>query len=210
MVEYVGSLPRFVRRRIEDFPKTCGYLVPDRRLVEQWRSRLARCGRALKVGIAWRGGKDAETQKKRSIPLDQWGCVLTVPGVRFVNLQHGSAAQEAAAAQARFGIALDDGTDCDPLSDLDNFAAKLAAVDLVISVDNSTVHLAGALGRPVWTLLPFSCDWRWGLDGETTPWYPGMRLFRNRSLDDWTAVLNRAGRELASIAFSGAMRYVAP
>jgi tetratricopeptide (TPR) repeat protein len=203
LVAFIGSLPRHTRQRIEDFPKTAGYLQADTTRVAAWRGRLNRGGSGVKVGIAWKGGKDRETELKRSIPLAEWGPLFAVPGVRFVNLQHGPAAADALIARQRFGVTLDDGNDCDPLSDLDDFCAKIAALDLVISVDNSTVHLAGALGRPVWTLLPFSCDWRWMQAGDATPWYPTMRLWRCRSAGDWSDVLRRAARLLAATALGG-------
>jgi ADP-heptose:LPS heptosyltransferase len=154
------------------------------------------------VGIAWFGGKDRETRLKRTIPLDAWAPLFQVPGIRFFNLQHGSAATDAAVMAGRFGVQLDDGADCDPLADLDDFCAKIAALDLVISADNSTVHLAGALGRPVWTLLPFSSDWRWMLERESTPWYPSMRLLRCRSAGEWADLMRRTARLLAATAFS--------
>ena len=125
-----------------------------------------------------------------------------MPGVRFFNLQYGPPAAEAADAERRFGIPLDDGTDCDPLVDLDDFAAKIAGLDLVLSVDNSTVHLAAAVGRPVWTLLPYAADWRWTVDGEKTPWYPSMRLLRCRGPDHWSELLRRAARQLTAASFS--------
>jgi hypothetical protein len=200
--EFVGSLPRHFRRRLEDFPAAAAYLKPDPDLVAKWRSRFARLGSALKVGISWRGGKDSQTQRQRSIPLEFWKPVAQVPGVRFVNLQYGPGAADAALVRDRFGISLDDGTDCDPLVDLDDFAAKLAALDLVISVDNSTVHLAAAVGCPVWTLLPFCSDWRWMLERETTPWYPTMRLLRSRGLEGWPELLQRTARLLTAATFA--------
>ncbi len=203
LVEFIGSLPRHTRRRIEDFPTTASYLQADAARVAAWRARLSRGGSGFKVGIAWKGGKDRETELKRSIPLTEWGTLFAVPGVRFINLQHGPAAVQAATARERFGVTLDDGNDCDPISDLDDFCAKIAALDLVISVDNSTVHLAVALGRPVWTLLPFSCDWRWMQEGDATPWYPTMRLLRCRTAGDWSDVLRRAARLLAATALGG-------
>jgi tetratricopeptide (TPR) repeat protein len=199
---FIGSLPRYFRRRFEDFPATTGFLKADPTRVASWRTRLSQRGTGLKVGIAWKGGKDRETQAKRAIPLEEWGPLFQVPGVRFFNLQHGPAAADAAVARNRFGVALDDGADCNPLADLDDFCAKLAALDLVISADNSTVHLAGALGRPVWTLLPFSADWRWMLQRETTPWYPSMRLLRCRSAGAWSDLMRRTARLLASAAFN--------
>jgi Tfp pilus assembly protein PilF len=202
IAEYIGSLPRFLRRCLEDFPRTNGFLRTDPERLAIWRSAFARLGGALKVGISWQGGKDFETRRRRSIALELWEPIFKVPGVRFVNLQYGAAAADAMAAAGRFGIALDDATDCDPLVDLDDFAAKMAALDLVLSVDNSTVHLAAAIGRPVWTLLPHAADWRWMLDSETTPWYPSMRLLRCQRPDDWSELLRRAARRLTAATFS--------
>lgn len=199
--DFLGSLPRRFRRAVADFPREAAYLKPDSERVAEWRSRFARLGSALKVGISWRGGKDAETQRQRSIPIEHWQPLVQVPGVRFINLQHGPATAEAASFRERFGIALDAGTDCDPLVELDDFAAKLAALDLVISVDNSTVHLAGAIGCPVWTLLPFCSDWRWMLEGEATPWYPSMRLRRSRTLNGWPELMQRTARLLMESTF---------
>jgi tetratricopeptide (TPR) repeat protein len=202
VTEFLGTIPRFLRRRVADFPRTVGYLRPDPTLVAKWRASLGRLGSAIKVGISWSGGKDAETRRRRSIPLELWRPIFQVPGVRFINIQYGPAAADAIRARRQFGIALDDGTDCDPLLDLDDFAAKLAALDLILSVDNSTVHLAAALGQPVWTLLPFAADWRWMLDGETTPWYPSIRLLRCQAADNWTELLQRTARLLTSGTFS--------
>jgi Tfp pilus assembly protein PilF len=202
IVEPIGSLPRCLRRRVEEFPQTTGFLRTDTERLAKWRSSFARLGGALKVGISWQGGKDFETRRRRSIALGLWEPIFKVPGVRFVNLQYGAAAAEYADAARRFGITIDDGADCDPLVDLDDFAAKMAALDLVLSVDNSTVHLAAALGRPVWTLLPFAADWRWMLEGETTPWYPSMRLMRCQRPDDWSELLRRVARRLTAATFS--------
>ncbi len=154
------------------------------------------------MGVSWHGGKDAETRRRRSVALELWGPILRVPGVRFFNIQYGAAAAEAVRAARDFHLPLDDGSDCDPLQDLDDFAAKLTALDLILTVDNSTAHLAAALGKPVWTLLPFAADWRWMLDRETTPWYPTMRLLRCRAADQWSELLQRTARRLTSAAFT--------
>ena len=207
IVESIGSLPRFLRRRVEDFPQSPHFLRPDRELVAKWRSSLGRLGSAFKIGISWQGGRDTETRRRRSIPLSLWESIFQVPGVRFVNLQYGPAAADAVEARRRFGVPLDDGTDCDPLQNLDDFAAKIAALDLVISVDNSTAHLAAAIGQKVWTLLPFAPDWRWMLDRETTPWYPTMRLLRCQGLDQWSELLHRTARQLTAFTFSGGFRH---
>ncbi len=202
VVDSIASLPRFLRRRIEDFPARSAYLRPDSQRCFHWRSTFGRTGSALKVGVSWHGGKDAETRRRRSVALELWGPILRVPGVRFFNIQYGAAAAEAIRAARDFHLPLDDGSDCDPLQDLDDFAAKLSALDLILTVDNSTAHLAAALGKPVWTLLPFAADWRWMLDRETTPWYPTMRLLRCRAADQWSELLQRTARRLTSAAFT--------
>lgn len=191
-----GSLPRFLRPDLRSFPRTDAYLRVDPHKLQHWRRRLDGLGPGLKVGISWRGGKDSNVRQKRSTRLDQWEPVLNVPGIHFVNLQYGDCRQELQTVADHSGIVVHDWTDVDPLVELDNFAAQMAALDLVISVDNATVHLAGALGIPVWTLLPFSADWRWLLGRTDSPWYPSMRLIRQRSPDNWTDVFARVGREL--------------
>lgn len=98
-----------------------------------------------------------------------------------------------------FGKVVHDWEDKDPLKDMNNFAAQIAALDLVISVDNSTVHLAGALGVPVWTLLPYAPDWRWMLEREDTLWYESMRLFRQNSFGEWRSVFERVKVALQEI-----------
>jgi ADP-heptose:LPS heptosyltransferase len=121
--------------------------------------------------------------------------LLTLSGIRWVSLQYGDhEALEEEAAAAGAPILIDRAVD--QLSDLDIFAAQIAAMDLVITIDNSTAHLAGALGVPVWVLLPFAPDWRWLLDREDCPWYPTMRLFRQTELGNWQSVVERVRRSL--------------
>jgi ADP-heptose:LPS heptosyltransferase len=120
--------------------------------------------------------------------------------VSFVNLQHGECAGELEVLRTTRGMTVHDWPDSDPLKDLDDFAAKIAALDLVISIDNSTVHLAGALGQRVWTLLPSVPEWRWMLDRDDTPWYPTMRLFRQTQAGRWSDVMERVAKDLRSLA----------
>ena len=168
----LASLPRYLRPSLDSFPGREQYLVPDASLLDKWRSRFRSLGSVLKVGISWRGGQEANVRRARSTRLDQWMPLLSLPGARFVNLQYGETQRELEALQQHHNVCVLDWDDADPLHDLDDFAAKVAALDLVISADNSTVHIAAALGRPVWTLLPFASDWRWMLDRNDTPWYP--------------------------------------
>lgn len=195
----LGSLPRYLRGTLAAFPATRGYLNPDPKQRDRWRERLEALGPAVKVGISWRGGKDHEVRRRRSTTLAQWADLLALPACRFVNLQYGDCRQELAAARARFGVTVHDWDECDPLGDLDGFAALVSALDLVVSVDNSTVHLAGALGAPVWALLPFTSDWRWLMERTDSPWYPSLRLFRQPAFGDWGSVFASAKAQLVRL-----------
>ena len=148
------------------------------------------------VGISWRSGNPQEGPK-RSIPLEFWGPILRLPAACFVSLQYGRCSSELRAAYDRFGVEILEDKRIDSLTDLDGFAAQVAAMDLVISVDNSTVHFAGALGVQVWTMLPTVPDWRWGHQGERTRWYPSMRLFRQAERGKWEPVISKVAEELA-------------
>jgi tetratricopeptide (TPR) repeat protein len=192
----IGSLPKFLRPNLSCFPKHKSYLTPDARKVSLWRDRFASLGKGMKVGISWRGGRKLYDRLTRSIGLEQWGRLFSLTGVQYINLQYGDCKKELKEAEETFGVVIHDWEDSDSLKDLDSFASQIAALDLVISVDNATVHLAGALGLPVWTLLPFVPDWRWLLEREDSPWYPTMRLLRQPFRGDWESVMARVAGDL--------------
>ncbi|MCG2722467.1 MAG: tetratricopeptide repeat protein [Thermodesulfovibrionales bacterium] len=187
-----GSLPKFLRPDLMSFPQQKAYLVPEAQQIAIWRDRFHKLGVGLKVGISWRGGSTRYTQRTRSAILKLWTGMFSLPGVHFVNLQYGGCADELREVKQSTGVIIYDWEDADPLKDLDFFAAQIAALDLVISVDNATAHMAGAVGIPVWTLLPSVSDWRWMQEFYDTPWYPLMTLFRQETAGDWDKVLNRA------------------
>jgi hypothetical protein len=180
-------------------------LTPDAALFRKWRERLSRLGRGLCVGISWRGGGTTTARRKRSTTLDQWMPVLGVGGARFVSLQYGVGEEELAEHRRRGGTALHRWDDFDAGDDLDDLAALMAALDLVVSVDNSTVHLAGAVGAPTWVLLPAAADWRWQVEAATTPWYPTATLIRQQdAAAGWPPLFaDVAGRLERLIAESG-------
>ena len=188
----LGSLPR----RVKVDPPKQGYLSPNRTLVTVMADRLAQLGPGLKVGISWRGGAHQRARSTRSVPLLQWAEMLRRPDVHFVNIQYGDW-QEEVSACGEAGCRLVTWPDINPLVDLESFAALLVNLDLVISVDNSTVHLAGALGVPTWVLVPATPDWRWGTDGETTPWYETLTLFRQTQVGQWQAVIAAVNQRLS-------------
>jgi tetratricopeptide (TPR) repeat protein len=186
-----GSLPLYFRTSPEAFPRRERFLDVAPSLLAMWREPLAALGPGLKIGISWRaGGKPAES-RKRTIPLDQWAGIFAVPGTHFVNLQYGDASADIAAVKSQFGVEIHDWEEGDPLVDVDSFAAKIAALDLVISVGNATVHIAGAVGTTAWTLLPMVPSWRWMTAGEESPWYGRVRLLRQEAGGDWQPVLAR-------------------
>jgi hypothetical protein len=192
----LGSLPKFLRPVLSSFAPQTAYLKPDSREVEMWRQRLSALGTGLKIGISWRGGSKPSDKLARSTTLAQWIKLFSVSGVHFVNLQYGDCKGELNNAKEILGITVHDWEDADPLKDLDGFAAQVAALDLVISVDNSTVHMAGAVGTPVWALLPYASDWRWMRDFEDTPWYKTVRLFRQSKPGDWEGVFAQVASHL--------------
>jgi hypothetical protein len=192
----MGSLPRLFRRDRAAFPRTAGYLVPDGEKVAEWRNRLAGLGTGMKVGLSWRGGNDAKTRSKRSIPLQEWSRILAVPDVVFVDLQYGNHEEELRAIRAS-GASVWSPDGIDAMADLDSFASLIAALDLVITVDNSTLHLAAALGVETWGLLPYDSDWRWEAGQDRSLWYPSLKLFSQRARNHWTDILETSSEELS-------------
>ena len=150
------------------------------------------------AGISWKSTGIGDTRAKiKSIILENWHPILSRQNCFFINLQYGNIKQEIEEhISNKHDISLYLDNDIDPLENLDNFAAQVAALDLVISTSNATVHMAGALGKTVWTLLPYIPDWRWMLKREDTPWYPSMKLFRQTHMNDWSNVLQQVNLEL--------------
>ena len=183
----IGSLPRKFRRHADAFPGQYPYLKADPDRVEDWRKRLDVAGSGPAIGISWRGGTAATRSAVRSVPTDLLADFLP-RDVTWVSLQHGVEIEEPRLPGLRAfpGVT----------QDLDELAALMGALDLVISVANTNVHLAGALGRPVWVLVSNRPEWRYGASGDCMPWYPSSRLFRCAQHENWEAVLNRMRGEL--------------
>lgn len=189
-----GSLPGLFRTAPEAFAKTTSpYLFADPAAKANLRDRY-RNGRKL-VGLAWHT-RNKQSGATRSIGLPTLAPLFETHGIRWVSLQYGDHdALQSQAASANAPIMID--REIDQLTNIDDFAAQIAAMDLVITIDNSTAHLAGALGVPTWVLLPFAPDWRWLQDREDSPWYPVMRMFRQSKPADWPSVVDRVARVLA-------------
>ncbi len=191
-----GSLPGWLRRRREDFPAHAGYLHADPQRVEFWRARLRSAGHPLKVGLAWRGGTPSTRRGPRSFALTQLAPILNTPGIRFVSLQHDATNEEITGASGA-----EAGLEHWPwvVADIDETAALVSALDLVITVCSVTVHLAGALGRRAWVMVPAVAEWRYLESGETMPWYPEIRMFRQPRPGDWPPVIAEIAGRLAAL-----------
>ncbi len=182
-----GSLPRYLRNRIEDFPRHAGYLEADPERVRYWKSRLDALGSGLKVGLSWRGGTHSTRRRLRTLRLDDLRGLVATPGCRFVNLQYDDCAEELAAFRAGTGLEVAHWPEA--IRDYDETAALCSALDLTVSVCTSVIHLNGALGRPVWIMVPSAPEWRYGFRGEGLPWYPSARLFRQAERGSWEPVV---------------------
>ena len=179
------SLPYFCQTRIDSIPASIPYLSADPAKVATWRAQLPATG--LRVGLAWKGNPRFENDKDRSLPsLDVLAPLAAIIGVSFVSLQKGPGEDEAHRPPAELSVlALGE-----RIEDFSDAAAIIANLDLVISVDTAIAHLAGALGKPCWVLLPdYQTDWRWLTGRSDSPWYPDMRLFRQPAGGAWEAVV---------------------
>jgi tetratricopeptide (TPR) repeat protein len=189
------SLPAVFGTVVETVPWPGAYLAADPELIEQKRAQFAPAAHCLRIGIAWAGNPRYKADSQRSMDLKTLLPLLVTPGVAWVSLQKGEPPSQL--AQLPSGVAVRDGSSND--ADLADTAALIATLDLVISTDTSIAHLAGAMGKPVWILLPHLADWRWMQRIETTPWYPTARLFRQREAGDWPEVLHRIATALEAL-----------
>jgi hypothetical protein len=185
------SVPGVLGTTPDTLPREVPYLSADPARVQSWGERLGGSG-GFKIGINWAPGHADRTQtSRRDVPLSLFAGLAELPGVELISLQKGAPADQI--AQVPFGdrikvIAADPNPDADLFLDT---AAVVSELDLVIGCDTAIVHLAGALGRPVFTILPVISDWRWMLARDETPWYPTMRLFRQDASRQWSPVLAR-------------------
>ena len=188
------SLPLAFGTALESIPADIPYLVATERKIAEWRARLGE-RRGPRIGMVWAGRPAHKNDHNRSIPLTTLLSRLSMPGIEFVSLQKDHKDGDAETLKSFSDIA----QFAEDLKDFSDTAAVVSLMDLVISVDTAVAHLAGALGKPVWILLPFSPDWRWLLNRDDSPWYPTARLFRQPRIADWEAVIERVKQELLTI-----------
>jgi tetratricopeptide (TPR) repeat protein len=187
------SLPFVFGTTLATIPADVPYLGADPALVEQWRTKLSGVPQ-LKVGVVWQGSTDHKGDHLRSIPLRSFAPLARRDEVHLFSLQLGPGREQLVSLGNHFCM-----TDLGSWFDTNSFkdlAAVLKNLDLVVTVDTAPAHLAGALGVPVWMALPFAPEWRWLRDREDSPWYPGMRLFRQSRPRCWEDVMERMAGEL--------------
>ena len=186
------SLPRICGTTLGTVPADVPYLAIDPELQAHWAAELASI-EGFKVGVVWQGNPEHSKDRQRSFRLAQLEPLARIPGVRLVSLQKGVGSEQLRELAGSFPV-----IDLGPrLDDLVDTAAVVRGLDLVISPDTSLAHLAGALGAPVWLALPLAADWRWLTGRDDSPWYPTMRLFRQRRWGDWNDLFARMAGELA-------------
>jgi len=191
----VLSLPLALGTRMETIPSDCPYVKVGPVLSQQWAAKVRPHADGLKVGLVWAGSPAHAGDFQRSIALAQLA-PLAKAKATFFSLQKGPAAVQA--QHPPTGMKLIDHTA--DLHDFADTAALIANLDLIISVDTAVVHLAGAMAKNVWVLLSYNADWRWLLDRADSPWYPNLRLFRQKTRGDWAGVMEEVAEELLKIA----------
>ena len=188
------SLPLAFGTELATIPARVPYVRADAARIAKWRERMPQNGR-LRIGICWAGTNAHPNNRNRSIPLARFSRILSVSGLDFVSLQKDITDADAAILSGH-GVT----NFADEFEDFSDTAAVLAMLDLIVTVDTSVAHLAGAMGKAVAVLIPFAPDFRWMYGRTDSPWYPTMRLFRQAAIGDWDTPLERLRQELGAVA----------
>jgi tetratricopeptide (TPR) repeat protein len=196
----LSGLPRIFETKRNSIPTGVPYLKVDPAKVKRWSNRLLAAvdNRSLRVGVVWAGRPSHPDDRRRSLKWTQLRPLTRLKGVALISLQKEIPALDRPAFPGGSSV-LDLSAE---LGDFGDTAAVIENLDLVVTVDSSVAHLAGALAKPVWVMLPWLPDWRWMLDRDDSPWYPTLRLLRQHRLGDWSEVIARVTRgvEMASVA----------
>jgi Flp pilus assembly protein TadD len=187
------SLPLIFKTTLQTIPQTIPYIVADKAKVDHWRRRIHSQG--LRIGLAWAGNPTHHRDKERSLPVGALMPLMEIPNLKLYSLQEKFLPDPSQVLPEKLVI---DNLGVE-LKDFADIAAAIASLDLVIAVDTAVVHLAGAMGKTVWTLLSYAADWRWGMKTNHSPWYPSMTLFRQKTAGDWKGVIDRVCRALGDL-----------
>jgi len=190
----VHSLPALFKTSAETMFSQVPYISADDKGTATWGNRLMKLsgGHHLRVGVVWAGNPNHENDYNRSIPFAVFRQLFNMSQIDWISLQVGVRAADLPLLPNVINLS-------SALTDFHETAGVIQNLDLVITVDSSVAHLAGAMGKRTWTLLPFDCDWRWQLDREDSPWYPSMHLFRQRQAGNWQEVLDKVQLSLQNI-----------
>ena len=192
----IASLPQWLLPDEESFPKYQAYLKACPQKTKILREKYQKIsGEKLLIGVSWKSTNDS-AGKLKSASLANWELVLSQEDFFFISLQYGDIKREIEEFTQQTGIQVYYDEEINSLESLDDFAAQVAALDLIISTSNTAVHVAGALGKPVWTLLNYVPSWRWMIDRTDSPWYPSMVLFRQKCIGDWDSVFQSVHHSL--------------
>jgi tetratricopeptide (TPR) repeat protein len=192
----IMSLPRIFGTTLDSIPSIVPYLHPRAAVVKRWQRRMVPYRDSLRVGLVWSGSPTHANDRQRSLHLSAFEPLSDLSDVRLFSLQKGDAGKQAALPIA--GMSLVNWTD--DLVDFEETAGFIRTMDLVITVDTAVAHLAGAIGKATWLLLPFAPDWRWLLNEKVSRWYPTMRLYRQATPGSWGPVVSEVMRDLANEA----------
>jgi hypothetical protein len=193
----LSSLPGIVGTELSTIPASVPYLSPDLANVKAWQSRLdEKLGKdKLRIGLVWAGRPTHPNDSRRSIPLSMLSALAKQSNTSLISMQKVIPDRDKVAL-AEFPAMFDVS---ELLTDFGQTAALITALDLVITVDSAAAHLAGALGKPVWVMMPTPSDWRWLLEREDSPWYPSMRIFRQPRPGDWASVIGTVVQSLSGL-----------
>ena len=187
------DLPQHLKTTVETIPDVTPYLRVPEKLKQKWKLRFG-AAKTFRLGIAWAGNSNLRQDHFRSATVEMFLPLAEILNIALYSLQVGPKVDATELLRNKI-------TDCGPhLTDFAQTAAAISQLDLIVSVDTSVAHIAGALGRPTWTLLHLSPDWRWMYRGKTTPWYPTMQLFRQTELGQWKDVFQAVTAELINLA----------
>jgi tetratricopeptide (TPR) repeat protein len=189
------SLPRLFGTTVDKIPAVVPYILPSACKVKEWNEKLPSSA-GVRVGLVWAGRQLPDP--RRSVSLGAFASLGEFSGIQFVSLQVGEGSEQALSPPAGMNF-LDITSE---IRDFEDTAALIANLDLVISVDTSVAHLAGAMGKPVWLMLPFSPDWRWFMERSDSPWYPSMKVFRQETKGEWGGVVTQLASQLKQFLIS--------
>ncbi|MCA9073357.1 MAG: hypothetical protein KDA84_30745, partial [Planctomycetaceae bacterium] len=202
------SLPGLLGITGDNCPKNVPYVFPESERIERWKSKIENLD-GFKVGLGWQGSTTFRGDQLRSIPLKYYQPLAKAPNATFISLQKTDGLDQLESLKDQFPVHILQGLDSEGGAFMDT-SAVMQHLDLIITSDTALAHLAGALGRPVWVALSTSADWRWFRNRSDSPWYPTMRLFRQKTLGDWEGVFAEMSAELEKQLASDTPQLFAP